>query len=111
MNMMLRALILIGGIVVAVDSCRDRSEFAAVEPPAPVIVAGIQRLVERAVTVRSALSHTQPAVGAFGGAGLERGQAGRAGRLRSLWIDDDAVGGVHRSALFGVEPVEPVVLE
>jgi hypothetical protein len=36
---MLRALILIGGIVVAVDSCRDRGEFAAVQAPEPVIVA------------------------------------------------------------------------
>jgi hypothetical protein len=38
MNMMLRALILIGGIVVAVDSCHDRTELASVAPHPPVIV-------------------------------------------------------------------------
>ena len=38
-------------------------------------------------------------------------QAGRARGLRRVWIDHDVPRGLYSLALFGIEVVEPVVLE
>lgn len=58
-----------------------------------------------------ALGHAEPAIRALRRPGGEGRQAGRAGRLRGLRVDDDPIGGFHRRALLGVEIVEPLIVK